>query len=173
MSQDPHPNWENIFLDRRIIDTPLGPMLAISNKIGLCSLRFAPHHSEREKESEVTREAYCLDIVEEELHAYFQGTLTAFKTKVHLLGTPFQNLVWAALQQIPYGETRSYSHQASVIGKPKAYRAAANANGANTVMILVPCHRVINKNGALGGYTGGGIAYKEWLLEHERKNRKH
>jgi AraC family transcriptional regulator of adaptative response/methylated-DNA-[protein]-cysteine methyltransferase len=72
--------------------------------------------------------------------------------------------------KIPYGETRSYSDLARSIGKPSAFRAIANANGANQLAIVVPCHRVINTNGELGGY-GGGLARKKWLINHERQDR--
>ena len=86
------------------------------------------------------------------------------------LGTPFQHTVWHALQTIPSGETRSYADIAKAIGQPSAYRAVARANGANQLALIVPCHRVINHNGGLGGY-GGGLPRKGWLLEHERKNK--
>lgn len=79
-------------------------------------------------------------------------------------------MAWQALTLIPYGETRSYAQQAQSLGKPTAYRAVANANGANSLSIIIPCHRIINSSGNLGGY-GGGIARKQWLLEHERKNK--
>ena len=70
--------------------------------------------------------------------------------------------------RIPYGQTRSYMGQAEAIGKATAYRAVANANGANQLAIVIPCHRIINSNGDLGGY-GGGITRKQWLIEHEKK----
>lgn len=102
-----------------------------------------------------------------ELHQYFKGSLKAFKTPLFLLGSPFQQNVWKALQAIPYGETRSYAEIATAIGKPSACRAVANANGANQIAIVIPCHRVIQSDGGLGGY-GGGISRKQWLLDHER-----
>lgn len=77
-------------------------------------------------------------------------------------------MVWQELINIPYGETRSYLNQAKALGKPTSYRAVANANGMNQLAIIVPCHRIINSNGELGGY-GGGLHRKEWLIEHERK----
>ena len=85
-----------------------------------------------------------------------------------MFGSDFQQKVWQALLKIPYGETRSYAAQAAAMGFPKATRAVANANGANQLAIVIPCHRIINSNGALGGY-GGGVARKEWLLQHEAK----
>ena len=108
--------------------------------------------------------------VEQELRAYFEGTLQKFKTPTQLLGSAFQKEVWQALLDIPYGQTRSYAEQATVMGKHSAYRAVANANGANQLALLIPCHRIINSNGDLGGY-GGGLARKNWLIDHEKKNK--
>lgn len=103
------------------------------------------------------------------MELYFSGKLRQFNTPTHLIGSPFQKKAWLALIDIPYGETRSYLQQAKVIGNPSAYRAVANANGANQLAIVVPCHRIINANGELGGY-GGGVNRKQWLLEHERRH---
>lgn len=85
---------------------------------------------------------------------------------LHLIGTDFQQKVWQILQQIPYGKTYSYGQQAKILGNPKAVRAVANANGMNSIAILVPCHRVIGANGELTGY-GGGLWRKQYLLELE------
>ncbi len=85
-------------------------------------------------------------------------------------GSPFQKSVWRALGEIPYGETRSYADVAATVGKPSAMWAVAQANGANQLVLVVPCHRVVRANGALGGY-GGGITRKEWLLEHEKGDK--
>lgn len=84
------------------------------------------------------------------------------------MGSPFQKLVWEELISIPYGQTRTYAEQAAAIGKYKAYRAVANANGANQIAIVIPCHRIINSNGDIGGY-GGGITRKQWLINHEKQ----
>ncbi len=102
--------------------------------------------------------------------AYFKGKLREFNTPIHLMGTSFQAQVWNQLLKIPYGETRSYLEQAKAIKKETAYRAVANANGANQLAIIIPCHRIINNNGKLGGY-GGGTEKKKWLLEHEKKSK--
>lgn len=110
----------------------------------------------------------ALRSIEQELKKYFEGRLGKFTTPLFLLGSPFQKKVWNELLKIPYGTTRSYAAQAVSMGEPKATRAVANANGANQLAIVIPCHRIINSNGALGGY-GGGIARKEWLLQHESK----
>lgn len=104
------------------------------------------------------------------LTRYFAGDLTAIdELKVAPTGTPFQRKVWAALREIPCGETRSYGDIARRIGDPKAVRAVGTANGANPIAVVVPCHRVIGSNGSLTGY-GGGLPRKKWLLAHESKN---
>jgi len=103
-----------------------------------------------------------------ELNQYFEDKLQSFQTPLTFLGTPFQKQVWEELLKIPAGETRSYSEIAIAIGRPSAFRAVAQANGANQLALIVPCHRVINADGQLGGY-GGGLTRKKWLLDHERE----
>jgi AraC family transcriptional regulator of adaptative response/methylated-DNA-[protein]-cysteine methyltransferase len=159
------------------IDTPLGPMLAVADDVALYLVEFVDR---RGLESEIKRlekktklpiipgkPAPAIQIAAE-LEAYFSGASREFKTPLFLIGSPFQKRVWEELQKIPYGETRGYAAIAAAIGKPSAFRAVALANGANQFAIVIPCHRVINSNGELGGY-GGGIKRKEWLLKHERK----
>ncbi len=101
-----------------------------------------------------------------ELDDYFAGKLSGFETPLVIAGTPFQRRVWNALLQIPYGETRSYEDLAHTIGSEQGQRAVGHANGENRIAIVIPCHRVVNKNGQLGGY-GGGLWRKEFLLELE------
>ncbi|MBM7702782.1 methylated-DNA--[protein]-cysteine S-methyltransferase [Metabacillus iocasae] len=101
-----------------------------------------------------------------ELQEYIEGTRSVFSLPVDVTGTAFQQEVWEALKQIPYGKTCSYSDIAKRIGRPSAVRAVGTAIGANPVMITIPCHRVIGKNGAITGYRGG-IAMKQLLLERE------
>ncbi len=103
------------------------------------------------------------------LERYFLGQLFEFDAPLDLIGTFFQKQVWSALLTIPYGKTKSYDEIAKLINNPKSYRAIGNANCNNPVSLIVPCHRVVRKNGALGGYNGG-IEVKKWLLEFERKN---
>ena len=157
------------------IDTVLGPMVAIGDDEVLYLLEFV---TRKGLEREVGRlrqrgfsitpgESWPLQSIESELAAYFGGQLTHFQTPYRVFGSDFQQQVWRALCQIPYGETRSYREQARSINKPNAYRAVANANGANQLAIIIPCHRIISSDGSLGGY-GGGIAIKQWLLEHEQ-----
>ena len=101
------------------------------------------------------------------LEAYFDGDIAAIdRVEVETGGTPFQRTVWAALRHIPAGCTTSYGALASTIQRPRAMRAVGLANGSNPIGIIVPCHRVIGAGGALTGY-GGGLARKQWLLEHE------
>lgn len=101
-----------------------------------------------------------------QLQAYFAGTRRAFTLPLELHGTDFQLRTWQALSEIPYGETRSYSEQATAMGQPQAVRAIGHTNGLNPVSIIVPCHRVIAKSGKLAGYAGG-LAAKEYLLALE------
>jgi AraC family transcriptional regulator of adaptative response/methylated-DNA-[protein]-cysteine methyltransferase len=159
------------------LDTKLGPMIAIGDEEALYLLEFVDRRGlEREVERlrQRTKSAILPGItepirsIEVELNQYFEGKLKAFKTPLYFLGSPFQKRVWEELQKIPYGETRSYAQLAVTIGKPSAFRAVANANGANQFAIVIPCHRVINSNGDLGGY-GGGLPRKKWLINHEKQ----
>ena len=98
---------------------------------------------------------------------YFQGHRKSFDVPYLLHGTPFQEKVWKALCQIPYGQTRSYRDIAEYVNNPRAYRAVGMANHRNPLMLLVPCHRVIGADGSLGGYAGG-VALKQYLLDLEK-----
>ncbi|BAW82974.1 predicted methylated DNA-protein cysteine methyltransferase [Rickettsia japonica] len=152
-------------------------MLAISDEKLLYLLEFVDRRGlEREIERlRIKTESAIIPgstepilMIEEDLQLYFNGTLQKFNTPIWFLGSPFQKMVWQELINIPYGETRSYLNQAKALGKPNSYRAVANANGMNQLAIIVPCHRIINSNGKLGGYSRG-LHRKKWLIEHERK----
>ncbi|UAL50209.1 MULTISPECIES: methylated-DNA--[protein]-cysteine S-methyltransferase [Metabacillus] len=104
-----------------------------------------------------------------ELQEYFEGTRQSFSLRIDVKGTPFQEEIWEALKQIPYGKTCSYSDIASLVQRPAAVRAVGTAIGANPVLITVPCHRVIGKNGAITGYRGG-TEMKQYLLQLESQN---
>ena len=106
------------------------------------------------------------DELRRQLEEYFDGQRTSFDVPLMVPGTPFQQTAWEALRTIPHGETRSYQQQAEAIGRPEAVRAVARANGDNRIAILIPCHRVIGKNGKLTGY-GGGLWRKKALLDLE------
>lgn len=105
-----------------------------------------------------------------QLEEYFAGTRKDFQLALNSKGTEFQQKVWAALLEIPFGETRSYGEQARLIGDHKAVRAVGLANGKNPIPIIVPCHRVIGADGSMTGF-GGGIERKKWLLAHEARFR--
>lgn len=160
------------------IDTILGPMIAIADDNSLYLLEFADSGGvvqeierlrKRQKAAIIPGGTDPIDMIRQELGLYFLGKLKSFKTPVHLMGSDFQLCAWRALMQIPYGQTRSYKSQSEITGNEKAYRAVANANGANQLAIIIPCHRIINHNGDLGGY-GGGRSRKEWLIKHEKNH---
>jgi AraC family transcriptional regulator of adaptative response/methylated-DNA-[protein]-cysteine methyltransferase len=160
-----------------LLDTPLGPMTAVGDDEALYLLEYADRPG-LERQIERLRVRAGAGIVpgrtrpivqaEAELAGYFDGSSFRFETPLARLGSPFQNAVWDALLAIPPGQTRSYADVARAIGRPEALRAVAQANGANPFAIVVPCHRVVNADGALGGY-GGGLGRKHWLLDHERR----
>lgn len=161
-------------LNLSIIQTPLGEMSAIADETTLYRLDFVDVLNEIKKKHFFSLEQNKtppLISIEEELSAFFGGNLTTFKTPITLEGTKFQQDAWRALLAIPYGETKSYKEQAEFIGKPDAFRAVANANGANKLSLIIPCHRIISHDGKLGGY-GSGLYRKKWLLNHERKHSK-
>lgn len=161
--------------------TPLGPMLVGATQQGICLLEFTDR---RMLETQLNRLQKRLNAkalpgdspffkqLDGELQAYFAGKRIGFDVPLITAGTPFQEKVWSALQTIPWGETRSYSEQAKLIGQPKAVRAVARANGDNRIVILIPCHRVIGADGSLTGY-GGGLWRKQRLLEMEQADAAH
>lgn len=141
--------------------SPVGNLLieAEGTEITRCTFTEQPQ-SALASEDAVIRQ--CVN----ELEEYFSGNLRGFSVRVKLTGTPFQNRVWSELLKIPYGTTISYSELALRLGDPKCIRAAGTANGKNKIPIIIPCHRVIGKDGSLVGF-GGGLDKKEWLLKHE------
>ncbi len=158
------------------IETPLGPMVAGANREGLCLLEFSDRRMlesqfvtirARFRSSVVPGTNDHLEQVKDELSRYFGAELERFTVPLVYPGTPFEERIWTQLLRIPYGETRSYEELAVAVGAPGAARAVGAANGRNRVSIVIPCHRVINKNGALSGY-GGGVWRKRLLLQMER-----
>jgi AraC family transcriptional regulator of adaptative response/methylated-DNA-[protein]-cysteine methyltransferase len=157
------------------LDTPLGEMLAATNDDGICLLEFTERRMlptqlatvERRVGRLVPGRHALLGRLQEELDAYFAGTLREFSLPLVAPGSPFEERVWAALRAIPRGETRSYEELAAAIGRPGAARAVGRANGRNRIALLIPCHRVLGADGALTGY-GGGLWRKARLLELER-----
>lgn len=155
--------------------TPLGPMLAGATEEGICLLEFVDR---RMLETQLTRLTKLLQArivpgthkhfsrLSKQLEEYFSGSRKTFDVPLVLPGTEFQKRVWAELQSINYGKTRSYKEQAVAIGSPNAVRAVAKANGDNRIAILIPCHRVIGAKGEMVGY-GGGLWRKQYLLKLE------
>jgi len=148
--------------------SPLGPLLIGANDVGCHFIRFGDTIEPLFKKFRIIEERNhnYIERIEEQLNEYFSGKRENFTIITVLRGTPFQIDVWKALMQIPYAETVSYKFIAETIGKPNAFRAIGMANHANSIPIIIPCHRVIMHNGSLGGY-GGGIDKKILLLDLE------
>jgi AraC family transcriptional regulator of adaptative response/methylated-DNA-[protein]-cysteine methyltransferase len=155
-----------------MIETPLGPMVAGATDAGLCLLEFTDR---RMLEAQLRRLQALLKQpmlpgdhphlaqTREELARYFDGTLKDFTVPLVFRGTPFEERVWRELCRIPYGKTESYAGLAGRVESPGGQRAVGRANGMNRIAIIIPCHRVVNSDGKLGGY-GGGLWRKHWLL---------
>ena len=148
-----------------IYHAPVGALRVDYADGAVTALRRAGADVEAGAPNELTEQVF------RQLDEYFAGTRRAFDFPCRLHGTPFQEKVWAALCEIPYGETRSYKDIAEAIGHPKAFRAVGMANHANPICIAVPCHRVIGASGALVGY-GGGLDMKTALLALEQAHRR-
>jgi len=157
------------------IESPLGPLLVASVKEGICLLEFTDRRMIEAQLSTLKRridrpvvpgDSEVLKQLRRELDEYFAGKRTTFDVPVHAPGSDFQQRVWRELRRIPHGATASYRELALRIGQPKAARAVGRANGMNRVAIVIPCHRVVNDDGRLGGY-GGGVWRKQRLLELE------
>jgi methylated-DNA-[protein]-cysteine S-methyltransferase len=148
-----------------VYDSPLGPLTLVDREGAVAGLYMTEHRHLPAIEG--TRDDSLLPELQEQLTAYFARDLKEFHVRVAVAGTPFQQRVWSALTEIPYGETWSYAALAEHIGSPKAVRAVGLANARNPVSIVVPCHRVVGKDGSLTGY-GGGLARKRQLLDLER-----
>ncbi|BFM11963.1 methylated-DNA--[protein]-cysteine S-methyltransferase [Simiduia litorea] len=144
--------------------TPLGNLWVGESEAGIAEIAF------RDGESNCVNSPLLCEAIDQ-LQGYFAGRLTQFTFPMAPMGTDFQRSVWRALLDVPYANTCSYSDIAGAIKKPKAVRAVGAANGRNPIAIVVPCHRVIGANGSLTGYNGG-LHRKQWLLEHEAKNRR-
>jgi methylated-DNA-[protein]-cysteine S-methyltransferase len=152
----------------RTMDSPVGTLTLAGRGATLTSLRMEDQTHEPDRAGWERDDSVFAEAVEQ-LQAYFAGELTSFSLRMELAGSAFQRQVWAALQTIPYGETRSYGEIAEQIGAPGAFRAVGLANGRNPIGIIVPCHRVIGANGSLTGY-GGGLDRKRALLELEKSH---
>jgi methylated-DNA-[protein]-cysteine S-methyltransferase len=150
-------------------ETPLGPLWLTFTERGLAALEFAGDNSLSLGWAD-TLPLHLIPHTEtarRELGSYFNAVPTDFATlTLDPYGTPFQLRVWQELRRIPYGTTISYAELARRVGNPKASRAVGQANAVNPIPIIIPCHRVINANGSLGGYSSGPDR-KRWLLRHE------
>lgn len=144
---------------RDYFDSPIGILELIADQSHLLSISF-----NAKKESRTPNEITTLTI--SELKNYFDGKLQKFSVPVKLTGTDFQNKVWDELKDIPFGTSVSYSDLSVKLGNLKAIRAVGTANGKNKIPIIIPCHRVIGKDGSLVGFSGG-LDRKKWLLKHE------
>ena len=149
------------------MDSPIGPLTLAGTGSVLTHLRMAGQTNEPDRSDWVRDDGAFADVAAQ-LEAYFAGSLTEFDVEVKLIGTEFQQQVWAALQRIPYGETRSYGQIAEQIGSPGASRAVGLANGRNPIGIIVPCHRVIGAGGSMTGYAGG-LDRKRLLVDLEKR----
>ncbi len=147
------------------MESPLGELTLQEEDGALTHLLFG----RREPQGVKKEETPLLKEAQKQLKEYFAGKRQAFDLPLKPAGTPFQQRVWAALLTIPYGETRTYQQIAEAAGSPRAFRAAGMANHNNPISILIPCHRVIGKDGSLTGY-GGGLGAKKFLLELESRN---
>lgn len=152
----------------RSLASPLGDLLLAGDVEGLRYLAFEGGRYPVEPGPAWRRDDHfpLFSRAESELRSYFAGRLRSFSVPLALEGTPFQRKVWEALLRIPYGETLTYTELARRSGRPTAVRAAGAANARNPVSILVPCHRVVGRNGSLTGY-GGGLDAKRRLLQLE------
>ncbi|MEP4890954.1 MAG: methylated-DNA--[protein]-cysteine S-methyltransferase [Aliiglaciecola sp.] len=148
-------------LNYSYLDTPIGQLEICANSREVVSIYFSDPQQGTYPSNAITKEALA------QLKAYFARKLTRFELPLAAQGTAFQHQVWQALATIPYGSTCSYADIANQLQNPKAVRAVGAANGKNPLSIVIPCHRVIGKNGTLTGYAGG-LGRKSWLLDFEQ-----
>ncbi len=147
-------------------------LLEYSSPVGILSIRHSDGFISELKFSEEQRHQVSLprnafeELIYSELDDYFEGKRSGFSIPLKAAGTDFEQRVWEVVQNIPFGQTMSYSAVASELGDPNSVRAVGRANGRNPIPVLIPCHRVIGANQKLTGYSGG-IGRKEWLLRHE------
>jgi methylated-DNA-[protein]-cysteine S-methyltransferase len=150
--------------------SPIGELLLIGDDSALRGLYMQQGRQPKDILRNLRPSAAPFTAVREQLGEYFAGQRRTFDLALEMLGTPFQQRVWSALAEIPYGETVSYGELACRLGNPNAVRAVGLANGRNPISVIIPCHRVIGANGDLTGY-GGGLERKRLLLELEQGQR--
>ena len=154
---------------QREVKSPLGKIFIVASKGFIAGLYW--ENPQEKTDTPGSENSPVLEEAVKQIHEYFKGKRQIFNLPLNLQGTSFQKKVWAALQTIPFGETISYKDLAKKIKNPKASRAVGSANGKNPICIIIPCHRVINENGKIGGYTGG-LYLKTGLLSLEKKTEK-
>lgn len=147
------------------VGSPVGHLVILASKKGISGLYFG-HRVERSTLPREDPENCLLKKAAKQLKQFFEKKREAFELPLDAKGSAFQRRIWSQLSKIPFGETRSYGDLAEAIGNPKCVRAVGLANGANPISIIVPCHRVIGKDGSLVGF-GGGLEIKTKLLQHE------
>jgi len=155
---------ETIYYDG--MESPIGVLRLVADEHGLREVRFAEPRHPRPTPGDWIRASEPLALARVQLEQYFAGERVAFDLPLHPLGTPFQLSVWRELARIPYGATASYGEIAKRIDNPTAGRAVGAANGRNPLPIIVPCHRVIGRDGSLTGFVGG-LPTKQFLLALE------
>jgi len=155
----------------KIINSPVGELKLVADDNHLLAVLWPNDNPRRVRFSINTEENKAHSVLleaEKQLNGYFQQERNSFSIPLRFIGTPFQQAVWNALNQIPFGETRSYKQIAVQVNCPKGTQAVGGANGRNPLSIVVPCHRVIGTNGTLTGFAGG-LEIKTYLLELESK----
>ena len=150
--------------------SPIGPLFLVADDEGLREVRFELERRAHAPQDGWVHSAQKLAEVRRQLEEYFAGERLTFDLFLKPQGTDFQQSVWHALTTIPYAVTTSYGQISQQIQRPKASRAVGAANGRNPIPIIIPCHRVIGSNGTLTGFAGG-LAAKQWLLEHEERSQ--
>lgn len=157
---------------QHLFKSPVGELTLIAHDKALCALLWKGDGETRAKfPKEIPRDPKhpILKKATEQLTEYFRGTRRTFDLPLEPMGTDFQTKVWKVLRTIPFGKRLAYSEQAARLGDRKKARAVGAANGKNPISIIVPCHRVVGKNGSLTGF-GGGLGVKKFLLDFEAKN---
>ncbi|GAA2793291.1 methylated-DNA--[protein]-cysteine S-methyltransferase [Saccharopolyspora taberi] len=152
-----------------VVESPVGPLTLVATDGVLSGIYMDQQRHRPPQETFGEPDDAPFEACARQLEEYFSGRLRDFDLPLHFAGTPFQRTVWAALCEIPYGQTVSYGELAERIGRPTASRAVGLANGRNPIGIVVPCHRVVGSGGALTGY-GGGLERKRQLLDFERRS---
>lgn len=161
---------EKIMTPYTTLETPLYDLLLVANPTELIGIYFSgcAHAPTLRNDWVLDSRHAVLKQAQEQLEDYLKGTRTSFSLPLHLIGTDFQQRVWREIARIPFGQTITYSELAERAGAPHAIRAAGTATGQNPVSIIIPCHRVVGKNGSLRGYAGG-LERKRHLLELEQR----